>query len=254
MTSPGAGLGGQVALVTGAARGLGRGIVLALAEQEADIVLADVRPEPDAEGVAAAVRALGRRCLVVRADVSVAAEVERLFAETDKSFGRLDILVNNAGTSRAQTIGETTEADWDALLDVNLKSAFLCSKAAFALMVPRRSGRIVNISSVAGEQGALFGHVHYSASKSGLLGLTKTLARSAAPHGITVNAVAPGVIETELSRVTHGSDGLTRLAAAIPLGLGTARDVGLAVAFLCGEGGRYISGATLDVNGGQYMR
>ena len=146
---------------------------------------------------------------------------------------------------------DLTEAEFHAVMDTNLTSAFLCSREAVKLMPG--PGRIVNISSVTGERGALYGHVHYAATKSGLLGFTKTLARTLAPRGITVNAVAPGIIETELLQRTHGAEEVAKLAAQVPLGLGTPRDVALAVAFLCGPGGRYMTGATLDVNGGMHM-
>lgn len=243
-----------MALVTGASRGLGRGIALVLAEQGADVVVNFVHARDEAAQVAAQIQQLGRRALAVQADVSQAAEVERLFAAVRGEFGRLDILVNNAGTSQARDIFETSLEDWRRILDTNLTSCFLCSKAAMEMMAAQKSGRIVNISSVVGEQGALFGHVHYASSKSGMLGFTKTLARTGAPLGITVNAVAPGIIDTELLQQTHGSEKTAALAQQVPLGLGTVRDVGLAVAFLCGEGGRYITGSTLDVNGGLYLR
>ncbi|NMA45339.1 MAG: SDR family oxidoreductase, partial [Lentisphaerae bacterium] len=197
---------------------------------------------------------MGVRALAVQADVGVAAAVDAMFAQIDKDFGHLDILVNNAGTSRAETIFEMSEESWDFILNTNLKSMFLCSKAAMLRMRERREGRIINMSSVVGHQGALFGHVHYAASKSGILGFTKTLARTGAPLGITVNAVAPGVIRTELLYQTHGEAGVKKLAESIPLGLGELRDVGLSVAFLAGEGGRYLTGICIDVNGGMYMR
>jgi NAD(P)-dependent dehydrogenase (short-subunit alcohol dehydrogenase family) len=190
----------------------------------------------------------------VRADVGVPADVDRLFQTTLDQFGRIDILVNNAGTSQPQDIFQITAEDWEKMIRTNLTSCFLCSQAAMRQMAKQRSGRIVNISSVVGHQGALFGHVHYAATKSGMLGITKTLARTAAPLGITVNAVAPGCIETDLLHQTLGPQRVAEMAAKIPLGLGTPRDVGLAVAFLCGEGGRYITGATIDVNGGLYLR
>ena len=246
-------LAGQIALVTGSSRGLGRGIATVLAERGAQVII-NYPDEATAAEAEAVVAQLGAQAISLRADVSRAEEVTALFAEIKARFGRLDILVNNAGTSRAQDITETTEEDWQFILNTNLTSCFLCAKAAMQLMIEQHSGRIVNISSVVGHQGALFGHVHYAASKSGMLGFTKTLARTAAPHGITVNAVAPGIIETSLLRQTHGDEGVARLAASVPLGLGQPRDVGLAVAFLCGEGGRYITGATLDVNGGLYLR
>ena len=181
-------------------------------------------------------------------------DVERLFESTMKQFGRLDILVNNAGTSQAKDIFQIEPADWERIIRTNLTSCFLCSQAAMRIMAKQKSGRIVNVSSVVGHQGALFGHVHYAATKSGMLGITRTLARTAAPLGITVNAVAPGCIETELLHETLGEKGVEEMRGKIPLGLGTIRDIGLSVAYLCGEGGRYITGSTLDVNGGLYMR
>ena len=169
-------------------------------------------------------------------------------------LGPIDILVNNAGTSQAKDIFQIEAADWDRIIRTNLTSCFHCSQAAMKIMARQKSGRIINISSVVGHQGALFGHVHYAATKSGMLGMTRTLARTGAPLGINVNAIAPGCIETVLLHKTLGDTAVEEMRNKIPLGLGTPRDIGLAVAFLCGEGGRYITGATLDVNGGLYMR
>lgn len=247
-------LSGKVALVTGASRGLGRGIALVLGECGADVIVNYHSAQARAEEVVDQIRKFGRRAVMVQADVSKADEVTRLFDEIQSQFGRLDILVNNAGSTRAQDIFETTEADWDFILETNLKSCFLCSKAAMTIMKAQKSGRIVNISSVVGHRGALYGHVHYAATKSGMFGITKTLARTGAPLGINVNSVAPGCIDTELLHQTHGEEVVQELADSIPLGLGTGRDVGMAVAFLCGEGGRYITGSALDVNGGMYLR
>ena len=247
-------LSGQTALVTGASRGLGKGIALVLAENGADVVVNYHANTQEAEAVHAAIEALGRRCLVVKADVADADDVKAMFTAIDQQFGHLDILVNNAGTSRSEDIFTMTEDSWDFILDTNLKSMFLCAQAAMFRMRERRYGRIINISSVVGQQGALFGHVHYAATKSAILGFTKTLARTGAPLGITVNAIAPGVIRTELLFQTHGDAGVKKLADGIPLGLGEPRDVGLAAAFLAGEGGRYLTGICLDVNGGLYMR
>ena len=244
----------KVALVTGASRGLGRGIALVLAEQGVDVVINYRSADAEADSVVETITALGRRALKIQADVSREEDVARMFEQIDGEFGTLDILVNNAGTSAAQDIFETSLDDWNFILNTNLKSCFLCSKAAMERMRKRKFGRIVNISSVVGQQGALFGHVHYAATKSGMLGFTKTLARTGAPLGITVNAVAPGIIETELLTQTHGEEGVANLTQKVPLGLGTVRDVGLAVAYLCGEGGRYVTGITLDVNGGLYFR
>ena len=247
-------LDGKIALVTGASRGLGRGIALVLAEKGADVVVNYHRESKQATEAVRQIREMGRKSLAVQADVGQARDALRLFEKIEREFGRLDILVNNAGTTKSQDIFETTEDDWDFILQTNLKSCFLCSKAAMKMMKEQKSGRIVNISSIVGHRGALYGHVHYAATKSGMFGFTKTLARTAAPFGINVNTVAPGIIETELLSQTHGEEEATKLAAGVPLGLGKARDVGLSVAFLCGEGGRYITGATLDINGGMYLR
>jgi NAD(P)-dependent dehydrogenase (short-subunit alcohol dehydrogenase family) len=244
----------QVAIVTGASRGLGSGIALVLAERGADVVVNYMSAQTQAHEMVELIKAQGCRALAVQADVGTEDGVRRLFDASLDQFGRLDILVNNAGTSQPKDVFEMTLEDWDHLLRTNLTSCFLCSQAAMRIMAQQHSGRIVNISSVVGHQGALFGHLHYAATKSGMLGVTKTLARTAAPLGITVNAVAPGCIETELLHQTLGDERVEEMRDRIPLGLGTIRDVGLAVAFLCGEGGRYITGATLDVNGGLYFR
>lgn len=247
-------LTGQTALVTGASRGLGRGIAQVLAEKGANIVVNYYQSRTHADTLVAEIAEHGGRAIAVQADVANASDVDRLVQTTFDHFGCLDILVNNAGTSQAKDIFEITADDWEWIIRTNLTSCFLCSQAAMRHMAKQRRGRIVNISSVVGHQGAMFGHVHYAATKSGMLGFTKTLARTAAPLGITVNAVAPGCIDTELLHQTLGPEKVTEMASKIPLGLGTLRDVGLAVAFLCGEGGRYITGATLDVNGGLYLR
>lgn len=244
----------KIALVTGASRGLGRGIALALAEAGADLAINYHSNTQEAEAVCRQVEALGRRAKAIPADVGRKEDVAELFARVKQEFGRLDILVNNAGTTKAQNIFETELDDWERIIRTNLTSVFLCSKAAMEIMREQHSGRIINISSIVGHRGALYGHVHYAATKSGIFGFTKTLARTAAPLGINVNAIAPGIIETELLIQTHGAEEVKKLTESVPLGLGTIRDVGLAAAFLAGEGGRYITGATLDVNGGMYLR
>lgn len=244
----------RVAVVTGGSRGLGRGIADVLAEQGANVVVNYHRNTDAANAVVSELEAKGVQAIAVQADVSQQDSVAGLFDQAMSHFGRVDILVNNAGTSAAQDIFEIELDDWQHIIDTNLTSAFLCSKRAMTIMREQRSGRIVNISSIVGHRGAIFGHVHYAATKSGMFGMTKTLARTAAPLGITVNCVAPGVIETELLYQTHGDKTVKELGESIPLGLGRPRDIGLAVAYLCGEGGRFITGATLDVNGGMYLR
>ncbi|MCK5803608.1 MAG: 3-oxoacyl-ACP reductase FabG [Lentisphaeria bacterium] len=244
----------KTALVTGSSRGLGRGIALALAEQGADIVVNYRSAEKEANEVCDAVRAMGRRALPVQADVSTKDGVAGLFAAAMEEFGKLDILVNNAGTTRSQDIFEAELEDWEFIVRTNLTSSFLCSKHAMEIMRDQGGGRIVFISSIVGQRGALYGHVHYAATKGGMYGMVKTLARTGAPLGITVNAIAPGIIETELLTQTHGEAEIQKLSASVPLGLGNTRDIGLAVAYVCGEGGRYITGSTIDVNGGMYLR
>lgn len=247
-------LNGMTALVTGSGKGLGRAIALVLAEQGADVIINDINESNDIEDTLAQIRQLNRKAWFVKADVTKEAEVKSLFLFIEKEIGKLDVLINNAGTDRSNDIFSISLEEWNYIMTTNLTSCFLCSKYAMQLMKNKNFGRIVNISSVAGQNGTLKGHVHYSSSKSAMYGFTKTLARTGAPIGINVNTVAPGLIESELSRITHGADGLERLRQSIPLGLGTPRDVGLSVAFLCGEGARYITGITLDVNGGLYFR
>jgi 3-oxoacyl-[acyl-carrier protein] reductase len=247
-------LGNKIALITGSAKGVGRGIALVLAEKGANIVLNDKILSPELETLKIEISAMGREVLIAVADVSKYEEITDMFHEIRNRFGRLDILVNNAGTAQNKNIFEIEPQDWHHVIDTNLSSAFFCAKEAMNIMKAQKYGRIINISSVVAERGSINGHVHYTATKSGLLGLTKTLARTGAPLGINVNAVAPGLIETELTINTHGEEGLKKLKESVPLGLGKPRHVGLAVAFLCSEGGDYLTGTTIDVNGGFNMR
>lgn len=244
----------KVALVTGASRGLGAGIAEGLATAGADVIINYLSAKERAEAVAARIKEKGRRCVIVTADVSQEDPVRSLFETVKSEFGRLDILVNNAGTARPQDIFQTSLADWQFIINTNLTSTFLCSKYAMEMMKDQGHGRIIAISSVVGHRGALYGHTHYAASKSAQLGLMKTLARTGAPFGITANAVAPGIIQTELLFDTHGSEEVQRLSETVPLGLGSPSDVAAAVVFLASDEARYITGATIDVNGGIYMR
>lgn len=247
-------LNGKVALVTGSSRGIGRGIALALAEAGADVVVNCMGNVAAAEEVAGKIREMGRKALIIKSDVSDAEQVKAMFAEIMSAFGKLDILVNNAGTSQDKDIFEMTYEDWDRIIKTNLTSGMLCSKAAMEIMRKQKGGRIIFISSVVGERGALFGHIHYAATKSGQIGITKTLARTAAKHNITVNAIAPGLIRTELLMQTHGEEGAEELGASIPLGLGRIEDVGAAAVYLASDEACYVTGATLDVNGGANFR
>jgi len=243
----------RIALITGSTRGIGQGIALALARKGARVILNGPAFDSLPDGLLASFQGVPHPPVYVEADVSQPEEVAALFERIEADFGRLDMLINNAGTSQSKDIFDITDTDWQRVLDTNLSSGYYCSKHAMALMKKQRYGRIVFITSMVAHQGALFGHVHYASSKSGQLGLMKTLARTGAPLGITVNAVAPGIIATELLYATHGDAGVAKLAATIPLGLGNPADIGHAVAFLCSDEAAYITGATLDVNGGAYI-
>jgi 3-oxoacyl-[acyl-carrier protein] reductase len=233
-----------VAVVTGGARGLGRGIAEVLEQAGARVISLDRDPAAD-DG------APGQELIV---DVADPVAIRNCLQSVAAEYGGLDILINNAGVAQNVVFEEITPADWERVMTVNAGGAFYCAQAGFELMKGRGSGRIIQISSVTAFQGSLHGHAHYSASKAALLGLTTSLARVAAPYGITCNAIAPGVIDTDLLRRTHPPDRLAAVAAGIPLGIGAATDVGHAVAFLCSDEARYLTGVTLDVNGGQYLR
>ena len=247
-------LNGNIALVTGASGGLGAATVEALAECGAKVIINHLNQPEEAQSLAARLREKGSEAEALPGDVSSEDSVKAMFDHLRERNGKLDILINNAGIARQQDIFETALQDWNQVMDVNLTGCFLCCREAMTMMRNHLGGRIINISSMVAHQGSLYGPVHYAASKSGMLGLTKTLARTAAPFGITVNAVAPGIIATELLYRTNGREAVEKLARQVPLGLGLPRDVGLAVAFLASDAARYITGATLDVNGGMYLR
>jgi 3-oxoacyl-[acyl-carrier protein] reductase len=244
-------LEGRVALVTGASRGIGRVTALALAEQGADLVVSARSAELLGE-VAAQIESLGRRVLAVVADVEKSADIDALIEQAIATFGRIDILVNNAGITRDGLLLRMKEEDWDRVLDTNLKSAFLLSRAVAKVMSRQRYGRIINISSVVGEIGNP-GQANYAASKAGLLGLTKSVARELARRNITVNAVTPGFIATEMTDAL-GESARNELLDRIPLGrLGRAEDVAHAVLYLASDHAGYVTGQTLGVNGGMAM-
>jgi 3-oxoacyl-[acyl-carrier protein] reductase len=242
----------KVSIVTGGAQGLGKAIALELARKGSHLVVGDVNLEA-AQRVTEEVHALGRRALALRVDVSNARDVNEMADRVVKEFGRIDILVNNAGICQVISIEEMTEEDWDRVMNVNLKGVFLSSRAVMGVMKKQRSGRIVNMGSVAGKVGGIATGANYSVSKAGVICFTKALARELAPYGVTVNAVAPGVIETDMTRgITQGD--FTDYLKAIPLGtIGSAEDVSHAVAFLVSDEARYITGEILDVNGGMLM-
>jgi 3-oxoacyl-[acyl-carrier protein] reductase len=242
---------GKVALITGGAQGIGKAIALLLARNGADSVVTDVNLER-AEETSGEIRVLGRKSMALKADVSRLAEVEALVQTVVENFGRIDILVNNAGIARDKLILRMTEEDWDAVLGVNLKGTFNCTKAVIKHMSKQRSGKVVNIASVVGEMGNA-GQANYSASKAGVIGFTKTLAREFAQRGININAIAPGYIQTPMTDALP-EKAKEELKRMIPMErLGQPEDVARAVLFLVSEASSYITGHVLNVNGGIYM-
>ena len=243
-------LTGKIAIVTGASRGIGRGIAMALAARGA-VVVAAARGA-NAAGTVADIVAAGGKAEAAAVDVTDSDSVTALMAGTVERHGRIDILVNNAGVARDQLVLRMKRDDWDSVIAANLTGAFVCAQAAVKTMVRQRSGRIISISSVVGQMGNA-GQVNYAASKAGLIGLTKALAKEVASRGITVNAVTPGLIDTDMTRaMTDKAE--HDWSGQIPLGrIGTAADVAAAVCFLASDEASYITGHVLAVNGGMYM-
>lgn len=237
---------GKIALVTGGNRGIGRAIALAFAKAGADVAISYRSRDEEANEVCEQVQRLNRRCLAVQADVSVAADVARLVGSVTEALGQISIVVNNAGISRPQTLEHISEHDWDELLDVNLKSAFLVTQAVLPGMRAQGWGRIINLSSVAAQLGGVVGP-HYAASKAGLIGMTHSYAALLAKEGITANAIAPALIATEM--VTSNPRARPEI---IPIGrFGTVDEVSDVAVLLASNG--YITGQTINVNGGWYM-
>jgi len=245
-------LTGKKALVTGGSRGIGRGICLALAKQGADVAVNYRSNQAEAEAVVSEIKAMGREAFAVQADVSSAESVAKMFAEIKNRWGKLDILVNNAGIVKFANFEEVSEEDWDQILAVNLKGQFLCAREALKLMGP--GGRIINIASIAsGGVGIGFRQVaHYTASKGGVVALTENLALELGPKGINVNAIAPGVIETDMTKGLMADEKTKAgLLARIPKGrFGKPEDIGAAAVFLASDEADYITGAVLYVDGG----
>lgn len=241
----------QVAVVTGGARGIGKAIADALARKGVNLVIADISLE-QAKDTSAELEKLGVKTMPVKLDVSKSDEVIKIFEDISKEFGKINILINNAGITRDGLIMRMKEEDWDTVININLKSVFLCSKEAIKVMAKQRYGRIINIASVVAFMGNP-GQANYSASKAGIVGLTKTTAKEYASRGITANAVAPGFITTAMTDALpeNVKDEMKR---AIPLGrFGTPDDVANAVVFLASPEAGYITGQVIHVNGGMYV-
>jgi NAD(P)-dependent dehydrogenase (short-subunit alcohol dehydrogenase family) len=248
-------LTGKVALVTGASSGIGYATAKVLAECGASISINYHRNEAGAEDARAQIVAAGGRAIAVQADVTRAADVQTLVESTVKELGPIDVLVNNAGSlvERLKVL-EMTEEQWDEVIDLNLKSAFLCSKAVAGEMMERRTGAIVNVSSIAGRTGGALGSAHYSSAKGGLIAFTKGLAKELGPHGVRVNAVSPGVIDTPFHQQFSTPEVMKAYVSMIPLGrIGTPAEVGKVIAFLASDAASFLAGETIEINGGMLM-
>ncbi|KOP82104.1 3-oxoacyl-[acyl-carrier-protein] reductase [Cytobacillus solani] len=242
----------KIALVTGASRGIGREIALGLAKQGADVVVNYSGSEDRANQVVAEIKELGRNAIAVQCDVSNSESVANMVKATIDTFGKLDILVNNAGITKDNLLMRMKEEEWDDVININLKGVFLCTKAVTRQMMKQRSGRIINISSIVGVSGNP-GQANYVAAKSGVIGLTKTTAKELSSRGITVNAIAPGFITTDMTdKLTE--DVKDQMLKQIPLArFGEPEDIANVVVFLASEDSKYMTGQTLHVDGGMVM-
>jgi 3-oxoacyl-[acyl-carrier protein] reductase len=242
----------KVAIVTGGSRGIGRGICLVLAQEGAKVVVNYVAHPLAAQEVVRAIQEIGEHAMAFEADVANAEMVSRMVNASTEHFGRVDILVNNAGIATHALVVEMTEGDWDQVLDVNLKGAFLCSRAVLPHFTNQRSGSIVNIASLVSRMGS-YQHAHYAASKAGLLAFTMSLAKEVGQFNIRVNAISPGRIESDMEPERQARE-RDKWIAETPLGrMGEPQDIGKVVAFLCSDTASFITGETVNVNGGIWM-
>jgi len=246
-------IGSRTALVTGAGGAIGRAIAESFARRGYTLVISDLNREL-LHDTAAAVEQLGSTVLALECDVTDRKAIEQMLSVTVAARGRLDVLVNNAGLLYPTAVDDITESEWDAVIAVNLKGTFLCSQAALPIMRRNNGGRIVNISSSAGKSVSTVGGAHYTAAKAGILGLTRHLAKSAAPDGVTVNAVCPGLIDTDMVATVVDAHARETYAASFPVSrLGRPDEVAALVAFLGSDEAGYITGASYDINGGDLM-
>ena len=248
-------LSGKVALVTGASSGIGRATAKMLAANGAHVAINYHRNEAGAEAARADIVNAGGHAIAVQADVAQANDVEALVKRTVDELGAVDILVNNAGSLIERLrILELTEERWDEVIDLNLKSAFLCCRAVAASMMERKNGAIINVSSIAGRTGGALGSIHYSTAKGGLITFTKGLAKELGPFGIRVNAVSPGVIDTHYHEQFSTPEMMKGYVAGIPLGrVGTPEEVAAVICFLASSASGYLAGETIEINGGMFM-
>ena len=245
-------LSGKIAVVTGSGRGIGKAIAVKLSTMGADLVLNDIEASDCIDATAEELMGMGSKIVVVKGDIRKPGDVELLFSKAIEVFGRVDILVNNAGITRDTLIIRMSDKDWEDVLDINLKGAFFCTRAAAKIMMKQRTGRIINISSVSGIKGNA-GQANYSASKAGLIGLTKSAAKELASRGITCNAIAPGFIQSKMTEMLPDKIKESYLGS-IPLGrFGTPEDVANAVGFLSGDESNYITGQVIYIDGGMVM-